>query len=406
MERRLLFRRLEAILQKLDTQGSGKEAVASMVEAILESLSPDTGVTSARIYERRGDDSFYTLVHEAGTEGDSSRLGFEVSTSYPPVREVYQRGVVFRRPTDPGYDSALEEKLGVKTFAAIAAGPENRFILAFSMKKSGVAEPADIKFLLSTVRHVLNLKLKHSSLEEVILRAREIQLSILPKGPPDFPPYDIAGISIPAEVVSGDVYDFIPLGQNLMGICIADATGRGLPAALQARDILTGLRVGMEEDRKMVKVIQAINRVIMRSSLSSRFISLFYGELERNGNFIFVNAGHNPPFYYRRRKDRFYPLSQGGLILGAREEAQYQRGFYRILPGDMLVLYTDGIVEAANHDKEEFGVERLKEIIRNSQSQSCHEICQNILFQVESWVAHPDALDDRTVVVIQRGLEE
>src|SRR4029079_5329813 len=120
-------------------------------------------------------------------------------------------------------------------------------------------------------------------------KAAGIQESLLVEEPPDFAGYEIASHSVAAEEVGGDFYDFLVFDDELLGFSIGDASGHGLPAALQVRDVVTGLRMGIEQDLKVGEVLARLNRVIHRSNLSSRFVSVFYGELDSGGNMVYVN---------------------------------------------------------------------------------------------------------------------
>ncbi len=153
----------------------------------------------------------------------------------------------------------------------------------------------------------------------------------------------------------------------------------------------------------MVKVFERLNKVIHRSRLASRFISLFYSELDAGGNLIYCNAGHLPPYYYRRKKDRFYPMSEGGMVLGPSSTATYFRGFFKLEPGDFVIMYTDGISEAKNTSGEDFGECRILEYVRNRTQQSpARDVVQGLLEEVAAWSAGGPYLDDRTAVMIKR----
>ena len=139
---------------------------------------------------------------------------------------------------------------------------------------------------------------------------------------------------------------------------IADASGHGLPAALQVRDVYTGLRMAVERDFKIVRTVERLNRIIHQSRMTTKFVSLFYGEIEEEGNFIYVNAGHPPPLHFHARG--VTTLKQTGMVLGPSATASYSRGFLALEPGDSLLLYTDGMTEASDPKGREFGIERLK----------------------------------------------
>ncbi|HEU0108526.1 MAG TPA: PP2C family protein-serine/threonine phosphatase, partial [Vicinamibacteria bacterium] len=223
------------------------------------------------------------------------------------------------------------------------------------------------------------------------------------EAPPKVLGFDVAYKSIPVEEVGGDFCDFVHLGEDLVGFAIGDASGHGLPAALLVRDIVTGLRMGLEKHLRMEYVFSKLNRVIHRSNLSSNYVSAFYGELEPNGNVSYVNAGHQPPLLFRR--DRILELRTGGTVIGPLPQVSYRRGLVRLDPGSVLVLFTDGIVERRGPRDEFFGEERLKRVVQESHGTPAAHLLGRIL---EVAFAHGEGRpweDDVTVMVIRRPEE-
>lgn len=402
MNYRELFRKVESHLNNIENQPSLGQTLGLIIESILADFAGDFGFTGARLYGLDAEEGVYRLEANFGT-GIRVALGFGIPRDYPPIVAALRKGIVFMDLESTGVDPSLEEKLGVERFAAISVGAENGYVVAFSIAADRRDNEDDVLFALSSIRHSINLKLAKEKLENIILQSEEIQMSLLPDGDVSFPGFDIAGRSQPAEIVGGDVYDFLPINPNILGIAIGDATGHGLPAALQARDVITGLRMGISEDLKMIKLFEKLNKVIHKSRLTSRFVSLFYGELEVTGNFIYCNAGHNPPFYYRRKKDRFYPLSDGGMVLGPSSTVTYTRGFYKLDPGDFIIMYTDGISEAKNALGEDYGECRVLEYARTrTQKSPARDVVQGLLEEAAAWSAPGSAVDDRTAVLIKR----
>jgi sigma-B regulation protein RsbU (phosphoserine phosphatase) len=201
-----------------------------------------------------------------------------------------------------------------------------RHAIVFLLGDGWVREELD--FALNTVRAALGSRLTDERVRGSVREAAEIQQSLLLEEPPEFPGFDIACRSIPAEEVGGDFYDFLDFGgQEMLGLAIGDASGHGLPAALLVRDIVTGLRMGIEKDLKVAYVFSKLNRVIHRSNLSSRFVSVFYGELEGDGNIIYVNAGHYPPVLFFKNPTgplQQVELSTGGTVIGPLPEARFR----------------------------------------------------------------------------------
>jgi sigma-B regulation protein RsbU (phosphoserine phosphatase) len=237
----------------------------------------------------------------------------------------------------------------------------------------------------------------------MLRQARRIQSSILPKRSPLYGRYDINGRTDLVESVGGDFYDYIPITDKILGIAIADVSGHGLPAALQVRDIHMGLRMGMSRDLKIVRTVERLNSIIHHSTLTSRFVSMFYGELELSGLFIYVNAGHPPPMYLSAAGE-VTRLEEGGAVLGPLADATYERGFVRMQPGDVIVLYTDGITEThegATGSVNEYGFARLAEVASAHRTAPADEIISAIYADVRDFCGGAPAEDDRTVVVVR-----
>ena len=296
-------------------------------------------------------------------------------------------------------DAALEATLGVKQFAAIAIGDQAKQIVAFTLKEN--SDAAEVGHTLNTIRHAINLKLRSEIFADRFAQARAIQLSLLPRVAPVFGDFDIWGASQPAEDVGGDLFDFIAVSARNLGIAVADASGHGLPAALQARDAIIGLRMGVEENLRISATIEKLNRVVSHSALASKFISLFYGELELSGTLVYCNAGHNPPLLLD--EGTFRELPPGGMILGPDPTARYARGYETLRPGAVLVAYTDGIVEALNAEEEAFGMDRLREVIAAKPWPSARELVAAVFAAVRDHVGTDHRDDDQTVVAVIRG---
>ncbi|MFQ6043744.1 MAG: PP2C family protein-serine/threonine phosphatase, partial [Candidatus Poribacteria bacterium] len=217
---------------------------------------------------------------------------------------------------------------------------------------------------------------------------------------PQIAGYETAGRSSPAEVVGGDFFDFSVFGDDIFSAAVGDASGHGLPAALLVRDVVTGLRMGVEKEMQMAEAMQKLNRVIHRSTLSAGFISLFYGEIESNGNIFYVNAGHPPPLLVHG--SQVTQLKATGTILGAVPEISLQRAFARFEPGAVLVMYSDGLLERLNNDDEEFGLPRLIKLIVQHQQKSAQKIVEVIHQTVFDFGSQAKWQDDSTAVVVKK----
>ena len=392
---RSFWRRLEATLGAVTTQRDVTATLDLIIQTLLRDYRQDLHLVAGRLYEQAGEDQ-YVLRRWHG-DSTPDRLGYKVPITYPAVQILLDRGLLIMKETDPGFDPIIEAPLGVSAFAAMTIGEDNRWILSFSIE--GEYDRERLLYLLSAVQHVVTQRIRQSRLYDIMEEARLIQMSLLPKSPPVFHGYEIFGRSVAAESVGGDLFDYIPLSDRILGIAVADSSGHGLPAALQARDVITGLRMGLEENLKIVSTLEKLNKVINRSTLATRFISLFYGELEKNGNFIYCSAGHPPGLFLH--DGRFEELTLGGMVLGPDPDTRYERGYVVMRPGDLIALYSDGITEATDRLDEAFGVDRLKEILASSPDLTARALVELIFSRVEAFSERTRPNDDQTLVIVR-----
>ncbi|HEY0158490.1 MAG TPA: PP2C family protein-serine/threonine phosphatase [Thermoanaerobaculia bacterium] len=392
MDYKRLLTQVERTLEQLDTSEHKTTTVLQIAETIASNFRDELGITGGRLYESRED--CYELVARFG-ESHEGQLGIDVPKSYKPIELVTENGIVVMDPTDPGFDPVLEQKLGAQRFCAISVGDED-YIIAFNVA-AGLSRE-DILFSLNLIRYAINQRVRTQWYESLIVEAQRIQQSILPSRIPQYAGYDIWGRTVAAEDVSGDFYDYIPVSDNILGLAIADGSGHGLPAALIVRDVYMGLRMATDRDFKIIRTLEKLNHIIHRGRLTTKFVSLFYGELETGGMLIYCNAGHNPPFVlHGSGKAEF--LRNGGPVLGPTPDATYNRGFVNLHPGDLLCLYTDGIIEAHDAKDREFGIDRLVRLVKANRLRTAQEIGQEVLAKVAKWGR--DDEDDRTVVIIK-----
>ena len=398
---RELMKKVEQAVEAIERAPDTAETLHSAVSLIIGQFHDELGLYAGRLYRRRGK---YFVLEKVFGDGQEAPIGLEVPASYEPIHALLDAGVLYMDEHDPRLDRSFEERLGVRQFAAIEVGED--YILAFNVAPGHHRD--DVLFSLGILRHSLNQKLREERLHAIFREARKIQASILPKRAPVFGRFDIAGQNEPVESVGGDFFDFVPLSDKILGIAIADVSGHGLPAALQTRDIYMGLRMGLGRDFKIVRTVERLNRIIHESTLTSRFVSMFYGELERHGAFIYVNAGHPPPFYVPVEGEP-RPLEEGGTVLGPIADATYERGFVTLRPGDLLVLYTDGVTETRGRNPEgaweEYGTARLLSVVQSHRDHPAKAIIDAVHEDLARFSRDRPAADDRTLVVVRYPAE-
>ena len=204
-----------------------------------------------------------------------------------------------------------------------------------------------------------------------------------------------------AHELGGDCYDFVPLSDNRLALAIADASGKGLAAALMISNVQSSLRTAAsfaEDDT--AAVLAVVNRQVYASSLEDRYATLFYGVFDGTTRTLrYVNAGHNPPIVIRRGGS-IERLETGGAPVGMFPQWSYEEGTVQLNPGDLVVAYTDGVMEAANPAGEEWGVEGIRRAAAESHARTADGFVRAI-FQSMDQFSRRRQSDDATVVVLR-----
>jgi serine phosphatase RsbU (regulator of sigma subunit) len=391
LDPKLLYRRLDGLLGAFDPARPGAVLMRAFLGDAFRTLGEDLRLKAGTLYAERRDE--FERTDGVGDEARGMPDALECSTSV--LRLVLEHGVYIFDAPFPG-DAKGQPALPWPS-AAVAVGTRpSRHVLWFALRRGWVREELD--FALNTIRAALGSRLADERVRGSFRQAAQIQQSLLLDEPPAFPGYELAARSIAAEEVGGDFYDFFSFGDDLLGLAIGDASGHGLPAALLVRDVVTGLRMGLERDLKMGYVFAKLNRVIHRSNLSSRFVSVFYAELEENGNLIYVNAGHPPALIFTAGDIR--ELSIGGTVIGPLREAQFRRGIAYLEIGDVLVLTTDGILERRGPTGNSFGQSGVEAAVRRDAP--APEILESVFDAAAAFGDGSPWEDDATIVVVKR----
>jgi Stage II sporulation protein E (SpoIIE) len=392
---KLLYRRLDSLFGAMDHRRPPRRLLESFLEDLLKTLGQDMGWMTARLYAERG--SKFVLLKSAGQPGPPERR--EIALPSAPVELLLQHRTYIYSHSEHDGSPARAGLLPPGDAAGIVVGhPPERYLFFFQLAPGWNYEETDFAF--NTVRSALDSRLLEHRSRGTILEAAEVQRSLLLDRAPDFPGYDIACRSVPAEEVGGDFFDFIPFAPGVLGLAVGDASGHGLPAALLVRDVVTGLRMGLERDLKVVPVFNKLNRVIHRSKLTSRFVSVFYGELETNGNFIYVNAGHQFPLLISERGVQ--SLTIGGTVIGPLPEVTFKRGFAHVDRGATLLMSTDGLIERPSQEGDQFGEERMIALIEKHPTATAAELVEMLFDACFAFGNGRPWEDDATAVVVKR----
>jgi sigma-B regulation protein RsbU (phosphoserine phosphatase) len=267
--------------------------------------------------------------------------------------------------------------------------------------------------LLTVMANVAAIRIEHARLNEIeeaeramakeMEQAALIQNGLLPAAPPKVEGLDIAGKTIPCRTVGGDYFDYIMFPDGRVGMLVGDVAGKGLPASLLMSSLQARVHVLFEEADNLAHKIERLNKAVCAKCPNNRFITFFMTVVDpATGSLVYTNAGHNPPLLVRA-SSAFETLPGGGTILGILPMATYQEERTRMEPGDVLVLYSDGVTEAVNPDGEDFGEQRLGELVASMRNRTANEIVEAINSAVTSFTEGAPAADDITVVVARRA---
>jgi sigma-B regulation protein RsbU (phosphoserine phosphatase) len=394
------YRKLDDILRQIDEEEGLESMLTSILARVADHVIGEEGpLDSGRLYRRDGED--FVIVRSFGARG-KELLGERVAATYGVFDELEAHRVNYFFPGDEHYDTEIEKRLGVNGFAAFYLGRDRKYVAAFGLEEG--ADLNEAMLTLNALRYAISHRLKEISIEGQLREARDIQLSLLPRRMPTFAGYDISAQSIPAEEVGGDILDLIEVSSDILGIAVGDASGHGLPAALQARDVVTGLRMGVEKDLKITAVMRRLNHVIHQSGLTSRFVSLLFAELEPEGNLTWANAGHDPGLVIRANGS-IDQMRSTGIVMGPLEEAEYGRRMLHVGEGDAVVFYSDGIIERRDvADEEEFGLERFQDELKQALEAGfdADQTCERILGKLREFGGGAPWADDVTLLVVRR----
>jgi len=396
IEPKTFYRELDSVLSTISTEKTDEKFFVTILNRLEEKFGDALHIQDSHVYEQRGDEFAFIDTSE-------KRLDSEIARAIPfhaeGIQQVLQRGIVLYDKPELIKDFDLNLDMDTVTPAAILVhNPVRKWLLVFELKRGWARE--EVMLFLNAMRTALNYRLFSEMMHDNLKQAEQIQKSLLPKQAPKVKGYQIFGHSEAAEVVGGDFFDYFEFSEDDFGACLGDASGHGLPAALLVRDVVIGLRMGLAKEMRLVYTLEKLNQVIQRSTYSTNFVSIFVGEIEAEGHLFYVNAGHPPPFLVCREK--VSDLKATGITLGFLSEIDLRRSYIHMEPDSVLVLFSDGIMERENTDEEQYGIDRLKELVIANQERSAEEIVKLIFETVYNFGNRVSWEDDATLVVMKK----
>ena len=341
---------------------------------------------------------------------------FQISSSVRD-RVLNKRESVLVR--DVAMDTALREQVSivaqqVKSMIAVPLQTNDRVIgLIYLDSPHQIREfTRDDLSLLTVMANVAAIRIEHARLNEIeahekimakeLDQAAQIQLGLLPSTAPKVDGLDLAARGTMCRGVGGDYYDFIVFADGKVGVLVGDVAGKGMPAALLMSSLQARVQVVFDEPVDIAKRVTRLNKHTCGNCPDNRFITFFIGAVDpANGEIQYCNAGHNPPLLVRA-SGGCETLNAGGLMLGIMAMAPYRQGTAKLEKGDVLVLFSDGVTEAADPDDNEFGEARLAELVASLRDRPAEEIAEEIHKAVATFTQGAPPADDITVVIARR----
>lgn len=344
----------------------------------------------------------------------------EIRISRSVIDEVVTNGksvLTSDAQADPRFMGGTVVLQGVRSVLAVPLGVgENVFGIIYA--DSPIAEgrfTEDHLKVLTTLASVASIRVENARLTEEQLErerlerelqvASEIQQRFQPTSAPQVSGYELQGISFPCYEIGGDYYDFIRRANGNLVVALGDVSGKGTAAALLMSSLHAAVHAQFDTHKSLVETISSINRYLVESIPANRFVTLFYADLNpKTGALAFLNAGHNPPLIVHAG-GTMEQLAAGGLPLGIMADADFREGNTKLKPGDVLVIYSDGVSEAVSPTGEEFGPTRLYEAVARNLDESAAGIRDRIESALTKFAQGTPAGDDITLVIVKRLAE-
>lgn len=342
----------------------------------------------------------------------------EVRISRTVMDEVLKNGksvLTSDAQHDPKFASQTMVLLGIRSVLAVPLSVDERNIFGLIYADSPTYETTfteehlDILTTLASVASIrvenatlLDERIERERMERELELATEIQQNFQPSAPPKIDGYDFQGISFSCYEIGGDYYDFIKKHDGNMLIALGDVSGKGTAAALLMSSLHAAIHAQVAARSELGETISAVNKYLAENTPSNRFVTLFAAELEPKTALLkYINAGHNPPLIVRQ-DGHVEQLASGGFPLGILPMAEFDLGELLLQPGESVVIYSDGVSEANNPEGEEFGVDRLTEVVRTNRQLSAAGIRDKVESSLSAFTQTAPANDDITLVIVKR----
>ena len=342
----------------------------------------------------------------------------EVRISRTIMNEVMENGksvLTSDAQQDPRFASQTLVLQGIRSVLAVPLSVDERHVFGLiyadspTFESTFATEHLDILTTLASVASIrvenaslLDERINRERMERELELATEIQQRFQPSGPPSVDGYEFQGISFSCYEIGGDYYDFIPASDGKMYIALGDVSGKGTAAALLMSSLHAAIHGQVSARSSLEATISSVNSYLSENTPANRFVTLFLAELDPQTAVLrYINAGHNPPLV-GRVNGKIEQLSSGGLPLGIMAGAEFEVGETKLGDGDVLVVYSDGVSEANNIAEEEFGLDRLRDVLKTNLKGTASAIRDKVESALSTFTGSAPANDDITLVIVKK----
>ena len=389
-----------------------EETLRMTIDLVFEAIPGERGF----LFLKEGDELVCKVAHGSDQPTCPTDSGVQISRSI--ANKVLNEGAsvltsdAMHDPRFQTQNSVVLSQLRSVMAVPLASGEEifgmiyvdnafdNRFTEEDLNVLHTVASVASIKI---ENERLLEERLEKRRMEEELKVASEIQMRLQPVAPPNIEGWDLTGVSFPCREIGGDYYDFITRKKdNRLVVALGDVSGKGTGAALLMSSLHAAVRAQSQTPASISEIMGEINRYIYENSPLNKFVTLFYADIDpETGEVCYSNAGHNPPILLRKSGETLR-LEAGGLPVGVMPGSRYVEEKVVLEPGDVLVVYSDGISESVNLADEEFGDVRLIEVSRKNLDRSASGLRDKIDEALSRFVGTAAPIDDMTLMIVKR----
>ena len=408
MQLKKLYRTIERIAARNYT--SEEDLLRQAIHEIVQ--NEEINLKGGRIWKFNSDTGSYELFYQVG-DIEQIKQNYKIKLKdYPIFLELSK----LRTVLGSEQDWYLKQR-GILKYSATGIGDKiqwkgnilYRYVLAFNADHIDESLTPTLNIISSALSSVLRSnKIEHEAqvLERDLDKAREIQKSILPQHEMRFNSFEVYGISLPDRIVGGDFFDFLQAegDQERIAVVIGDAASKGFSAAAQALYTSGALRMGFEYQTKISSLLSRVNKLLNKTFSEEHFVTLFYAELtdDKNGLVIYANCGHNSPILLRNNSNTPEFIESTGQLLGPFPNENFKTENFLMDPGDILILYTDGVSEASNEHGDFYSENRIVEQLLTLRHQNARDITRLLLEDAQKFNSSGTQSDDKTIVTIKR----